>query len=65
MPRAHKHMLSFFQLMAEVPGYYEFEQVEPQSDNKEAREVNWVPGDEEASGPGTRFVISKAMEITD
>ena len=65
MPRAHKHMLSFFQLVAEVPGYYEFEQVEPESDNKEAREVNWVPGDEEASSLGPNFVISKARQITE
>ena len=65
MPRAHKHMLSFFQLVADVPGYYEFEQLEPKSDNIEAREVNWLPGNNEAAALGPSIVISKARQASD
>ena len=56
-------MLSFFQLVADVPGYEELEQFEFGMNNRAAREVNWVAGDDEAATPN--IVISKAKEAGD
>ena len=62
MPYAYKSILSFFQLVADVPGYEELEQFGIGMDNKEARSVKCVQedGDETTSGPSV--VISKAKE---
>ncbi len=60
MPRAHKSMLLFLQLVADVPGYEELEQLEFGVDNKEAREMKWVEGDGEGAAPGPSIVVSKA-----
>lgn len=65
MPRAYKSMLSFFQLVADVPGYEELEQLEFGVDNNEARQVKWVEGDDEAAALGPGIVISKAKEATE
>lgn len=64
MPRAHKSMLSFFQLVADVPGYQEIEQLGLGVDDNEAREVQWVEGDDEAAGLGPSIVISKAKQAS-
>lgn len=64
MPRAHQSMLSFFQLVADVPGYEELEQLEFGVDNNQAREVKWVEGDDEATDLGPSIVISKAKTVT-
>lgn len=42
MPRAHKSMLAYFQLVNDVPGYYETE-MEPQADDSN-RYVTWQDG---------------------
>lgn len=53
-------MISFFKLVADVPGYEELEQFEFGVDDRAAREVKWVAGDDEAAIPN--IVISKAKE---
>ncbi len=60
MPRAYRSMISFFKLVADVPGYEELEQFEFGVDDRAAREVKWVAGDDEAAIPN--IVISKAKE---
>lgn len=42
MPRAYKSMLAFFQMVNDIPGYFEVE-VEPQGDDS-SRYVSWEEG---------------------
>ena len=65
MPRAYKSMLAFFQLVADVPGYVEFEQLQLGMDNKEAREVKWLAGDDGAANPGPSITVSRVEEAAD
>ena len=65
MPHAYKSMLSFFRLVADVPGYEELEQLELNIDSKEARNVKWVQENGEEAIPGPSVVISKAKKAAD
>ena len=49
MPRAYKSMLAYFQLVNDVPGYYETE-VTPQADDSN-RYVEWQDGVQEGVFP--------------
>ena len=44
MPRAYKDMLAFFQMVQDLPGYYEAEVVVPKDENDMSRVVNWKEG---------------------
>lgn len=41
MPRAYKSMLSFFQMVHDVPGYSETELVVPKDEDDMSRVVTW------------------------
>ena len=43
MPNAYKHMLGFFQLVNDVPGYEEMEPIRPPESKRDA---GWVEGEE-------------------
>jgi len=44
MPRVYKHMLDFFQMVNDIPGYYEAEVVIPKDENDMSRVVKWDTG---------------------
>lgn len=44
MPRAYKSMLKFFQMVHDIPNYYEAEMVVPQDEEDMSRVVNWEEG---------------------
>lgn len=44
MPRAYKSMLAFFQLVNDIPGYYETELVVPKDEDDTSRVVTWNDG---------------------
>lgn len=43
MPRAYKSMLAYFQLVNDVPGYFEAETFVPEGDD-DSRYVSWKEG---------------------
>lgn len=44
MPRAYKSMLKFFQMVHDIPNYYEAEMVVSQDEEDMSRVVNWEEG---------------------
>ena len=46
MPRAYKSMLEFFQMVDEIPGYYETEVFVERDEEDELRVVRWDDGTE-------------------
>ncbi len=44
MPRAYKSMLAYFQLLNDIPGYYETEIQVPKDENDMSRVVTWQSG---------------------
>lgn len=44
MPRAYKSMLAFFQMVHDIPGYYEKEVVVPKDEDDMSRVVTWQSG---------------------
>lgn len=44
MPRAHKSMLAFFQLVNDIPGYFEAELDIPRDEDDTSRVVKWETG---------------------
>lgn len=41
MPRAYKSMLAYFQMVHDIPGYYETEMLVPKDEDDTSRVVNW------------------------
>lgn len=46
MPRAYKSILAFFQMVNDIPGYYEAEMWVPKDENDLSRVVRWDDGTE-------------------
>ena len=44
MPRAYKSMLTFFQLVNDIPGYFETELTIPKDEHDMSRVVTWETG---------------------
>lgn len=44
MPKSHKSMLAFFQLVNDIPGYYEAELDLPIDESDTSRVVRWESG---------------------
>lgn len=51
MPRAYKSMLAYFQLVKDVPSYFEAEMVVPKDEDDLSRVVKWESGIRAQSPP--------------